>query len=641
MYPSSTSNSEPTRPVAAVDDTLVAVPGDLAEASPRRRAAAWTVVAFFLGAFAVTGLVDSFHPAARPKLRGAEEAADARLRREAHLLDGSLARLLEHDLRLTSRVRRDLASYYTLILFRHLDEAQGRAVVGREGWIFLRGRTVVQNRGDAAHLGWTTALLAALERRLASLGVRLVVAPVPRKSVLYGEYLPRGVETRPELDERFPRRLATRGVAVVDLLNAFRGVQERSPEDLLYFQTDSHWTETAQLVAAEAIAERAGLPAPGAARRTRLVEGHAEQERDNLDYIGLVDVPASALAFLGLVPVKTYDVVSEGEEPGEGEPPASPRLAVTGTSFTAKRKLVAYLQHFAREPVRNAATVGTHPLESLAALLVEPRESLPETVVLELPSHNVFGHSPLAHAADLFAVTAPEEAVPALTLRRLTRQQKLRREIVLEGRLELGRLPAGTLLHSGDGVVAIRIRGRLDGDAEIVVQHAGHELRTPWPAGQKEVFLPLVAARATGARARLEVQGAGKLRLEAVEAVAFLDESGAALGRHTRLRPRGGGWYQILRFRDAPEVEHHAALVLELAGGRLQDPLEVVLKTAETPDEPLQLTLGPVGEKGIVVLSLSPLRGRHLTAVEARGTGPAPAALIRRGRLLGVSVPPP
>lgn len=634
MYPSSTSSSEPRRR-AADEDTLIGVPDELAVAPPRRRAAAWAVVVFFFAALALTGLVDTLFPAPRPRLRGVEAAEDAKMRREAHLLDGSLARLLEHDLRLTSRVRRNLASYYTLILFRYLDEAQGRAIVGPGGWLFLHGRTVLKERSDAAQLGWTTAMLAAVERRLASLGIRFVLVPVPRKSALYGEYLPRGIDARPDLDKRLPGRLARRGIAAVDLWSVFRHARKETPEDLLYYQTDSHWTETAQLLAAREIAGYLGLSDPDTPQRSRLVEGLDDQERDSLDFIGLAGIPSSAFAFLNQKPVKTYDVVFEGEE-GFPEPP---QIVVTGTSFTAQRKLVAYLEHFTQHSVRNAAKAATHPLESLATFLDEPRESPPTTVILEIPEHSIFGFNPLAYAAELFAGTTPGQGVPALKLRRFILRQKLRRDLDLRGRLILGRLPGGSVLQSGDGVVAVRIRGSFDGDVDLVVNHAGHELKTPWPAGRREVLLPVVAAAATGSRVRLEARGKGHLKLEAAEAVALLDESDAVLGQHTRPRSREGGWIQVVRFPDAPEVKRHAALVLDFAGRGIKGSVEVALKAEETPDEPLRFTLGPVAEKGVVVLSLTPLHGRRLTTVEVRGTGPAPAAWIRRGRILGVSVP--
>jgi hypothetical protein len=609
MCPSSTSSSDP----------------------PRR--AAFCVVVFFLGTLTLTGLVDFFYPAPHPELVGFEKVKEDRLRRKAHLGNGSLARLVEHDLRLSSRVRRTFGPYYTLFLFRYLDEAQGQAVVGQDGWLFLANRTLIKDHDDDTHLGRTTAVLAALDRRLASLGVDLIVMPVPRKSVVYRDFLARGVDPRADLDERLPQRLAARGVSAVDLLEVFRQARRETPDELLYFQTDSHWTETAQLLAAETLLAHAGRLVPEDARRGHLLVGRAEQERDNLDFIGLQGVPERALDFLSLPSVATYDVPDSVEVFRPHKSESAPRLAVVGTSFTARRKLPAYLAYLADEPLLNAALAGVHPLESLISLL-ENREDLPETALFELPAHNVFGHQPLAHAGNLFAASPP--ATGEIVLGRLTRQQKLRQKIELQGRLTLGRTQAGAVVHSGDGVAAIRLRGSVRGHVEVVVEHAGSILRGAWPAGQEEVVLPLIAAQPTGAYAQLRLEGEGQVRLQAVDAVTFLDKTSAVQGRHTRLKTDAEGWLQTLRFPDAPEVHRHAALILELDGvAQLAAPLTLVVQPRE--GQALTLALSPVGAQATLVVSLSPLRGRHLVAVELRGQGPKPATLLRRGRLLVVS----
>ncbi|MDE0896937.1 MAG: hypothetical protein OSB10_10180, partial [Planctomycetota bacterium] len=87
-----------------------------------------------------TGIVDFFDPIKRPRLVGAEQEKDRGRRARATVADGSLARLIEDDYRLTSRVRNTLATPYTQFLFRHLKEVNSSVYLGSDGWLFLQER---------------------------------------------------------------------------------------------------------------------------------------------------------------------------------------------------------------------------------------------------------------------------------------------------------------------------------------------------------------------------------------------------------------------------------------------------------------------------------------------------------------------
>jgi len=623
MSPSSTSNSK--------DGDAGLFPVTARPASPGRRGVARWVVAFFLVVLTVTGLVDTLLPVPAPRLLGAERQEEERLRRSARFGDGTLARLVERDLRLRSRVRRTLGSYYALALFYFLDEAQGHVVVGHDGWLFLPGRTLLPRRDDRAVAATSAALLAAVERRLAAFGVRLIVVPVPRKSVLYADFLPRGIDPRADLDEELVRALERRGVTTVDLLGLFRRHRERHPEELLYFQSDSHWTDAAQVLAAEEICRTAGILVPERERLGRLVSlGPAPQERDHLEYIGLF-LPERALDVLGLPRVERFGVERDGKILTDHEnPPTMPAVAITGTSFTARRELPLLLEHFAAQPVWNAADVAAWPLATVARLLGEHPASLPEILVLELPGHHAIGLQPLQEVEPLLAGHPPPADVPRLVLRRMNTRAQPGRKEGFENARELARLPAGRLVHSADGIAALRLRGRVQGSrAWLTIVSGDNALRIPWPKDLRELVVPLTAAAPSGEAVSVFLLGHGALTLESADAVADFDETRAVAGRHARVAGDGGGWRQRLVFPDRPLIVHHAGLLLRLdvkgaaAGGRMR------LSVAAPGGEPLGLDLAPVDARGVVLISLSPLQGRRLARVEIGGDGAPPRQVVK------------
>jgi alginate O-acetyltransferase complex protein AlgJ len=148
------------------------------------------------------------------------------------------------------------------------------AVPGVDGWVFfgpeLRHLSVDRFWGpDATSVSRARRpedadpLPAILDfkRQLDSLGVDLLLVPVPPKAVIYPEKVSDAVTIPipvPRLDrahQLFYEQLRGDGVEVLDLTDLF--IAERfHPDGPVYCRTDTHWSGTGCTVAAAAIAER-------------------------------------------------------------------------------------------------------------------------------------------------------------------------------------------------------------------------------------------------------------------------------------------------------------------------------------------------------------------------------------------------
>ena len=101
-----------------------------------------------------------------------------------------------------------------------------------------------------------------LDRQLKSLGIDLIVMPIPDKVAVYPDYL--SAETPDDrlvslAAKRLLARLLEHDVEVIDLYTTFRDARlEHGPEEPLYYDQDSHWRNRAARAAAEKIAERLG-----------------------------------------------------------------------------------------------------------------------------------------------------------------------------------------------------------------------------------------------------------------------------------------------------------------------------------------------------------------------------------------------
>ena len=151
--------------------------------------------------------------------------------------------------------------------------ARDRATVaGRDGWLFfapeLRHISVGRFWGDRAkevtrarRADAADPLPAILDFKLQldAIGVELLLVPVPAKSIIYADRLPRDIEipaSLPRLDaatEAFYEILREHDVEVLDLTKPF--LDNRSdPEGPLYCLQDTHWSGLGCVLAAQQIA---------------------------------------------------------------------------------------------------------------------------------------------------------------------------------------------------------------------------------------------------------------------------------------------------------------------------------------------------------------------------------------------------
>lgn len=160
-----------------------------------------------------------------------------------------------------------------------LSEQKIAAVEGADGWLFLTAELRFLSTGQfwtdstsKVSLTETSATvdpfvaIVDFNKQLQSVGVHLLLVPVPAKASIYPEKLFSSFQGKPEALwtdlQRFYYRLADAGVDVVDLLPLLYSARndERGP---VYCRTDSHWSDLGCVIAAKAIADhiRSLLPA--------------------------------------------------------------------------------------------------------------------------------------------------------------------------------------------------------------------------------------------------------------------------------------------------------------------------------------------------------------------------------------------
>ena len=142
--PSSTSSSEH----GADREGLIGLPGP--DAPRTASGLRWGVSLAFLFVLGATAVCDTLFPAPRPRMALHQELDYEAMRERANLRDGSAARLVEYELRLTSRVRRALAKPYSTFLYEVLGETPHNVIRGDDDWLFMRERVIPPARSTAA-----------------------------------------------------------------------------------------------------------------------------------------------------------------------------------------------------------------------------------------------------------------------------------------------------------------------------------------------------------------------------------------------------------------------------------------------------------------------------------------------------------
>lgn len=135
-------------------------------------------------------------------------------------------------------------------LYNYLHVAAGvspieRALVGRDGWLFLEQTYLKDSNRGAMPLSdrELEALVDSFQRRrdfLADRGIEFIVMPVPDKNSLFPEFLPASVKfVGPSRLAQFRAALLDVNFHSVDVYDRLQRAKEQGEE--IYFQTDSHW----------------------------------------------------------------------------------------------------------------------------------------------------------------------------------------------------------------------------------------------------------------------------------------------------------------------------------------------------------------------------------------------------------------
>ena len=136
--------------------------------------------------------------------------------------------------------------------------ANDDVVLGREGWLFYAPTVsdyTGSDRMSDRELYCAARSLALMAEYAESCGAEFVFTIAPNKNTLYGEYMP----SLPTVSEGSNREslvplLAEQGVNYLDLVSVFA-----AEDEILYWQTDSHWNGRGAALAADAIADCLGL----------------------------------------------------------------------------------------------------------------------------------------------------------------------------------------------------------------------------------------------------------------------------------------------------------------------------------------------------------------------------------------------
>ena len=587
---------------------------------------ALAVVVFFL-IVSLTLVVDMVHPLDLPALAGDERDRDRERRQDSRWRNGSRARLIDDDLRLRSRVRQVLSGPYTRSLYHYFGEAQGSIMVGRSGWLFFGGRATLSPLPDELIARRIGSILSALERRLSGMGIRLVVAPIPRKSLFSREYLPRGVDARLAVDGLFIDDLLARGVDAVDLLPLFE-----ADDGPLFYKHDTHWSRRAEYLAAREIIRSAGLLVPEGQRDGELRMRYRRPGGDLLVFIGIEGLWKDRE--LDAQPqTEFWEVFVDERRYVHENPPSMPPVALIGTSYSM-RMMVELLSHFSQQTVWDAVRPATNSVATLWRFLLEHEDDSPEIILFEIPNHHAFAGDPAPAIGELFAAFPPAASLPITPPGALSVSSRF---VAVTGvdvtPRRLVSLRPGALLHSGDGAVELRLRGVVEGEIDVEMRTAGYRYRAPWRAGQEELFLPLLdAGSATTLNVLVSSSDPGSsLMLRDAELVTTATVE-LKTGFPANVPEPPEGWCRVIRFPIPEGLPDYGVLWLEVARSGETSPLEVEVGGVGI-DRSLQLSAELFADATIAI-NVSGLAGTRVLTADVCGKGASPKDMKLEGRLL-------
>ena len=618
MCPSSTSNSEHT---GVAPDGLIEVfdLASLPRASVVGLGLATAVVAVLTLA---TLALDVLAPARAAKPIGQEAVAERKKREAAAgfrgFATGRMAALFESDFKARSRVRAEVVPMYSLGLFRIFGVTKGLAVIGSGDRTYLTARIQPDSKFDDATMRLAFNRIAAVERRFAGAGIAAVPVIIPRKAAVERDHLPATLDPRPDLERRFEQMLAAAHVRSPALMRTFTESREAA-----YWKLDSHWSDEGCRIGAEAATRAAGRFVEEGDRRTLVRKSKRRREpADLLTTLGIVDekllAMASPPALLGEIFHK--DSARLARKTTEKTPTP---LSVVGTSFTAHSNFVRYLEHYSDQPIYSGARPGAGPVDPVRDIVRLAQESGRwfETLIWEIPAHYLFClPGPLDEIGTTVLGVKSDHLVPLVDAHPwLLENARVSKPTAMTLRKREGltqHFGNGAVVASGDGIVSLRLRGRLTkGQAYARVAIGKTAERINLKTGPFDVVLPMIAADAFTDCVVSFRSDHGEAEL-----VDFLGELTTDIESSTGLRgvpndgPKGDP-KRTAAFDAGDSTGRRAAIVAELAPGAGCKELSV---TSRCDDGTLVSLIGrDLRGRVLLIQSVREFEGKHAVAFEA------------------------
>jgi hypothetical protein len=314
-------------------------------------------------------------------------------------LNGTWNQQLEGRLLAESSLKELLLPPWSLFLYSVSGRTNEEVTRGQDGWLFLTSRLHPPKDGGSDLLLRTTANFSALNQRLRGIGIGLCLVPIPTKAWVYPEKAPAGVDTNAAFHRSLLAEFDDQHLEVMDLWHVWRKAQTQEDR---YCHTDSHWSWFGARLAAEAIAEHAGLLVPEEERITNLeVVAEFPDVGDLVRMLGFDRLLHESPRLLSLVRSLGVEIGSQvahtvkhssGETalgtPWKGNHSAP--LLVAGTSFSAWPEFDRYLQHASGGRARLEAARGgglcSALLVAITRILAQPHlDPPPSVIVLEFP----------------------------------------------------------------------------------------------------------------------------------------------------------------------------------------------------------------------------------------------------------------
>ncbi|QDV09840.1 hypothetical protein Poly30_54000 [Planctomycetes bacterium Poly30] len=461
---------------------------ELPAADPgRKRWVAALTVIVSLGVLSGTGAVEVLMPPSKRMLIGEEKEQAERAARDTSWWDGSRARSIETDFRLRGRVRREVAPYWGLFMLALGDVPSRALVVGKNGHLFYRERIARDPSKETDGARLLAKVFGAIDRCLAARGSKLIVVPLPRKVVADQAMLPKGLEFWPEYDRFVIDTFKSSGIRTVDLLPRWTAPGAES----IYLRHDSHWARAGVVTFADEVAHQV----PDLPRNTATIEyvdGPPNMTIGVLTHAGILPRhpshewanPQVEPAFF-LLPPGREQRIDSGKEPAE--------ILLAGSSFCDGFFARAILAYQLQAPVIDASLRGRLPVYSLSeGIRVREPDQLPRFLIAEFPIHQAEAIRPGAESTMRACFTILNH------LYRADISRPLPADLFPGAAKETPRLnrplihyPPGTLLSSGDGILAIRVDFESEAMTQWRLSCSGMSLSIRVPPGRHTRILPV------------------------------------------------------------------------------------------------------------------------------------------------------